>query len=516
MVYFDRFRTRCRNEVSRLTQACLDLADPPQIRNAQSKLSEWACDLHRANKNWQVEKKMLVRIQTETSKILEECVNEFGYDPSLLAKLSEDATRTVQYLSRKLEGMSGSCWPARSPLDSSSELEKLLHWEGEVSRFAELYAEWRGNLRSMQENHDPMHENVIYILDTEPNAIRNRMLWEAHLSYHEEKLQQAEEWVACWKRIQDHCADHRGEMYRKVWCGLSFDYGNIARKEWLATTASIPNAVEALKTAQTETSEALQKLDHANIKLPKCPWGVPSEFVSKIVRKRKAVEDAPMSPPAKRICLDDEVAAVIENHGARNKAIASTPISRNQPNEHAEGASASPFYPTPPSTGSPGNAGVPAVVQAASPLAASSVLSRPGASNGRRGRRSKNKDHQNLNKNAHVPGAPRYDFRPRTITKEAPVTSQSTGTPSVTNGAPKESEDRASKRVQRSKPSNRSSHGQGNDPNKLDQRSKPSNRSSNGQGTGAIKSSQDQHRVDASKLRRSSRIPKQKGRWAPY
>lgn len=513
--YCNRRQATCRDQVISSRQAYLDLADPPQKRDAKSRLNGWISQLKTSHKKWLAEKAISDRLETEMQKMLEEAVSDLSaLDPTLLASLEEDAAKTAQVLADRVGDLSGSKWLVRSPASALSMLDKLRHWEQEISRFAELYTDWKENIRWMQECHDPMDDDIVYLLATEPNPIRNRRLWELHVLWRKRQLEKAEKWMRCWKNVEDFCNEE--ERVRRL-LFLPEDYAEKARKEQLASQTQIQAAVAALEIAKAESSEGLYQLDQANIKLPKCPWGVPSEFVDKIVtRKRKAVEDAPMVPPAKRVCLGDEGLTVTGNYGARNKAIASTPRSRNQPDEHADGASASPLYPTPPSTGSPGNASGPAVVQDASPLAASSGLPRPGASNGRRSRRSKNKDHQNLNKNAHVPGAPRYDFRPRTITQKAPTTSQSTRTPPTTTSASEVSEDRASKRVQRSKPSNRSSHGQENGANKLDQRSKPISRSSNGKGMGATKRSQDHQEVDASKLRRSSRVQKQKGRWAPY
>ena len=508
----DRFQATCREQVISSRKSYLDLADPPQKRDAKSRLKAWIRQLKTSHKKWLAEKAILDRLDAEMQKILEEAVSDLSaIDPTLLASLEEDAANTAQALADRVGDLSGSTWLVRSPESALNMLDKLRHWELEISRLAELYTDWKENIRWMQECHDPMDDDIVYLLATEPNPIRNRRLWELHVLWRKRQLEKAEKWLRCWKDVEDFCNEE--ERVRRL-LFLPEDYAEKARQEQLASQTRIQAAVAALETAKAESAEGLHQLDQANIKLPKCPWGVPSEFVDTIVRKRKAVVEAPGAPPAKRVCLDDEVTATTGKHGTANEAITSTPVSRGTSGGHIDGASASRVYPTPPSTGSPGNAGVPARVQDTSPLAASSAVSKPGASTGRRGRRPKNKDNQNLNKNAHVPGAPRYDFRPRP--QETPTTSQSTWNPPVTDGSPKTSDDRASKRVQRSKPSNRSSHGQDNGANKPDKRSKPSNRSSNGRALDAIQKAQDHPGVDASKLRRSSRVQKQKGRWAPY
>ena len=511
----ERRQTTFRDEVIARRQACVDLADPPQIKEAKSELERWTSRLKTCHKQWLAEKAISDRLETESQNILKEAVSELdALEPNLLVDLEDDAAKTAQVLADRVGDLSGSKWSVRSPVSTLCMLDKLCHWEKEISRFAELYTDWKENIKWMQECHDPMDNDLIYLLATEPNPIRNRKLWRLHVLWRQRQLEHHEKWLRCWHDVEYFCTEE--ERTRRLY-SLPEDYAETAQKEQLASQTQIEAAEAALEVAKEESTQALHQLDQANIKLPKCPWGHPSEWVdSDIERKRKAIGEAPGAPPAKRIWIHDEVTVVMKKHGAKNEAIGATPISRNHSSGHADGASASPVYPTPPSTGSPGSAGVRAVVQDASPLPTSSVLPRPRASNGRRGRRPKNTDNQNLNKNARVPGAPRYGLRSHTLAQEASTTSKPTQSSPAMNDAPEAAEERASKRAKRSEPSNRSSHGQEIGANKVDQRSKPSNRSSHGQEMSATKSLQDPQAVDASKLRRSSQAQKPKGRYAPY
>lgn len=297
----DSRRMIARDQVSHLWFTFLRTADLPRKDQIEAELKKNVIQLSVHHELWLAEKAQLGRVDAEILKILNEAVHELSvHDPALHIQYQEHTARVAQYLAEQLGTLSSSAWPLRSPPASLSALDKLYQWEREISRLSDLYQEWKENLESLKMNHDPNDGNTTYLLSQDPSVIRDRSLWERHVQSRQQQVVNAQKWQRCWKDVENFCTK---EGDAQLWNFLPADYLEITRKEQGLAYFSIKEAAQALKIAEQEAAEALTSLDQPK-ELPRCPWETPSTWVdTKITRKRKADDEAPMERQAKRICL---------------------------------------------------------------------------------------------------------------------------------------------------------------------------------------------------------------------
>ena len=324
----DSRRMAARDQVSHSTFTLLRTLDLPKKDKMKAELKKNVIQFSAHHQIWQAEKALLGRVDAEILKILNETVHELSvHDPALLIQYQEHTAKIAQYLAERLGTLSSSTWPLRSPPASLSVLDKLYQWEREISRLSDLYQEWKENLECIQMSHNLDDGNTIYLLSPEPSVIRDRSLWERHVQSRQQQVVNAEKWQRCWKDVEDFCtkegAAHLGNF-------LPTDYLETTRKEQGLAYVSIQEATQALKNAEQEAAEALSSLNQPK-ELSKCPWETPSTRVdTKIVRKRKADDETPMEPQAKRICLPRKVSATVKLQSPQRHPVRrATPTSIN-------------------------------------------------------------------------------------------------------------------------------------------------------------------------------------------
>ena len=297
----DSRRMTARDQVSHLWWTFFRTADLPRKDKIEAELKKNVVQLNVHHELWLAEKAHLGRVDTEILKILNETVHELSvHDSALLIQYQEHSASTAQYLADQLGTLSSSPWPLRSPPASLSAVDQLYQWEREISRLSDLYKEWNENIESLRMNHDLKDGNTTYLLSPKPSIIRDRSLWERHVQSRQQQLLNAQTWERCWKIVENFCMK---EGDAQLWSYLPTDYLEITRKEQGLAYFSMKEATEALTIAEQEAAEALTLLDQSK-ELPKCSREMPPTWVdTKIARKRKADDEAPMGRQAKRICL---------------------------------------------------------------------------------------------------------------------------------------------------------------------------------------------------------------------
>ena len=303
----DSCRMAARDQVSQLRFTFVRLADGRAKDKLENKLLKEVFQLRNHHEAWLAGKALLCRVDGEIFKILEETVDELlVHNPPLFKEYEEHTAKLAEYFAEQLGTLSSSAWPLRSPPASLSAPERLHQWEREISRMSDLYYEWKESLECSRLNHDPTDHKVVCVLSPEPSVIRDGSLWERYVQSRQEQLVNAKKWQNCWEDVERFCI-HEGAPQ----LGNFFPIGYLqsTRKEQGLAYVSIQEAAQALKIAEQEAAAALTSIVQFK-KLPKCPWETPSTWVdAKIVRKRKADDEAPMEPQAKRICLPWKVPA---------------------------------------------------------------------------------------------------------------------------------------------------------------------------------------------------------------
>ena len=249
------FEDRCRRSFLWITSWEVPGGPNAEVHRA---ICTWLLQMMRCQEELEAAKKDLDWIKDEWPKIIAEVVISVSKTPKLQSGLEEKFRRQTYATFNALQKLGGQPSHAISqPNDGLDDLQRVLHWNSETSKFMKDISKWKMFLAWRRENLGDAStmEGQVYRCPTFGSPLdRLAELEDFRRFEHEIALT----WLRCWQRVVRW---HKEEKNNPDQPGWLYDYSKIARSHMTDSEKKVTDAAMQLEKSIQEHSNALSQLD---------------------------------------------------------------------------------------------------------------------------------------------------------------------------------------------------------------------------------------------------------------